>query len=270
MSYAPAAKVDAPAAWNTLLIEAIEKPGTLAECYQMFHDYSYGNQMLAYFQIKAKGLPIGPVASFNAWKALGRFVKKGEKAIVLCMPIIKKDDAGNVNGIFFIYKRNWFCLAQTEGAEYQMPPAINGWDVQKALDTLGIAQIPFAMMDGNCQGYASHGKVAINPIAAHPARTLVHEMAHVLMHQRAGEADSIDGTTLGREFKEVEAEAVAYIIGETLGFGTPEESRGYLQHWLKNMGADRIDDKAAQRIFRAADKILKAGMPEKKKKEDAE
>lgn len=265
MTYAPSAsKVEAPSTWAALLVEAIEKPGTIAECYSMFHEYSFGNQMLAYCQIKSRGLPMGPIAAFNKWKSLGRFVKKGEKALVLCMPIFKKAEDGNKDSVFFIYKKNWFTLAQTEGEnEYVAPAPVGGWDAERALATLGIEKIPFAMMDGNCQGYAAAGKVAINPLAAHPHRTLVHEMAHAIMHQKPGAEMSVDGLVLGREFKEVEAESVAYIISESLGFGSPEESRGYIQLWLKAMGADRIDEKSAQRIFRAADKILRAGFPPK-------
>jgi hypothetical protein len=36
------------------------------------------------------------------------------------------------------------------------------------------------------------------------------------------------------------------------------ESRGYLQHWL---GSKKIEERSAQRIFHAADRIHKAGRP---------
>jgi hypothetical protein len=35
----------------------------------------------------------------------------------------------------FVYKRNWFMLAQTDGAEY-VPPAIPAWDRARALRAL--------------------------------------------------------------------------------------------------------------------------------------
>lgn len=57
---------------------------------------------------------------------------------------------------------------------------------------------------------------------------------------------------------ETEAEGVALIICESLGLGGAEFSRGYLQSWLKG---DSIPERSAQRIFKAADTILKAGQP---------
>ena len=54
----------------------------------------------------------------------------------------------------------------------------------------------------------------------------------------------------------MEAESVAYLCISLLGLPGQEESRGYIQHWL---GSDKIEDKSAQKIFSAANKILKAG-----------
>ena len=74
-----------------------------------------------------------------------------------------------------MYKPHWFVLAQTEGKEYE-PPSIPDWDASRALANLQIERIPFEhLLDGNVQGYAARGrKVAINPLAALPAKTLFH------------------------------------------------------------------------------------------------
>jgi hypothetical protein len=53
---------------------------------------------------------------------------------------------------FFVYRNNWFVLAQTEGAEFQL--SIPGFDIDKALQVLDIERIGFDMIDGNIQGYA--------------------------------------------------------------------------------------------------------------------
>jgi len=37
-----------------------------------------------------RGIQPGPLATFPKWKELGRHVKKGEKAVTLCMPITRK------------------------------------------------------------------------------------------------------------------------------------------------------------------------------------
>src|SRR5881409_557834 len=73
-----------------LLEEAVTKPGTLMKAYSLFWQYSLGNQILALIQANRRGIALGPIASFNRWKELGRHVKRGEKAIELCMPITLK------------------------------------------------------------------------------------------------------------------------------------------------------------------------------------
>src|SRR6058998_1873176 len=76
--------------FRQLLEEAVTKPGTLMRAYSLFWNYSLGNQILALVQANQRNIPLGPIASFNRWKELGRHVKRGEKAIELCMPITMK------------------------------------------------------------------------------------------------------------------------------------------------------------------------------------
>src|SRR5256885_8151656 len=76
--------------FRQLLDEAVSKPGTLMRAYSLFWNYSLGNQILALMQANRRGITLGPVASFNRWKDLGRHVKRGEKAIELCMPVTSK------------------------------------------------------------------------------------------------------------------------------------------------------------------------------------
>src|SRR6185369_3479961 len=76
--------------FRQLLDEAVSKPGTLMRAYSLFWNYSLGNQILALIQANRRGIAIGPIASFNRWKDLGRYVKRGEKAIELCMPVTSK------------------------------------------------------------------------------------------------------------------------------------------------------------------------------------
>src|SRR5438034_2170101 len=244
--------------FRQLLEEAVTKPGTLMEAYSLFWNYSLGNQLLALFQAHKRGLTLGPIASFNRWKELGRHVKRGEKSIELCMPITMKrtvkeqgTDGTDVESELtfkrFVFKRNWFMLSQTDGAEYQAP-AIPTWDRSRALGALGVQEIPFEMLNGNCQGYARGRQIAINPVAQHAAKTTFHELAHIeLGHTTEAVHDS---ETLPRNLKEVEAESVALLCLESLGMDGAEYCRGYIQNWLS--GAE-IPERSAQRIFSAAD-----------------
>src|SRR6266516_2406822 len=119
--------------FRQLLDEAVSKPGTLMKAYSLFWNYSLGNQILALIQAHRRGIALGPIASFNRWKELGRHVKRGEKAIELCMPITLKrkttetgpdgnDVETEVPFKYFVFRRNWCMLSQTDGAEFQAPP----------------------------------------------------------------------------------------------------------------------------------------------------
>ena len=74
--------------WSDILIDAIVLPGVIADAYHQFWHYSVGNQLLALFQCVERHLQLGPIHSFIGWMELGRHVKKGEKGLSLCMPLI--------------------------------------------------------------------------------------------------------------------------------------------------------------------------------------
>src|SRR5881397_2614185 len=163
----------------------------------------------------------------------------------------------------FVHKARWFVISQTHGSELG-PITIPEWDAERALNTLCIERITFDKTDGNCQGFARGSQIAINPVAQLPHKTLFHEMAHVLLH--TSEGDFTDTEQTPRNLREVEAESVALLCCEALNLGGADYARGYIQHWLyEGIGydADAIPEKSAQKIFRAADQILRAGRPTK-------
>src|SRR5256712_10905263 len=121
-------------------------------------------------------------------------------------------------------------LCQTDGAEYQ-PPSIPTWDRARALDALGVQEIPFEMLNGNCQGYAKGRQIAINPVAQMPAKTTFHELAHVILGHTTEPVH--DSETTPRSLREAEAEAVAMLCLESLGMPGAEFCRGYIQSWLE-------------------------------------
>jgi antirestriction protein ArdC len=256
--------------WSALLVEAVNMPGLIMKAYSNFHSYSLGNQLLALVQCQMRGLSPGPINTFPKWRELGRHVKRGERALLLCMPITCKrrdettDEGADGEQTFtsFVYKARWFVLTQTEGADLE-PQVIPDWDAKRALAALAIDQIPFDNTDGNCQGFARKRQIAINPVAQLPHKTLFHELAHVVIGHTT-EADFADTEKTARTLREVEAEAVALLCCESLGLEGPEYCRGYLQNWLyQGVGFDAkaIPEKSAQKIFCAADQILRAGLP---------
>lgn len=249
--------------WSDLLIAAVNEPGLIMKAYSAFHGYSLGNQIAAMVQCNIRGLDAGPINTYPGWLKLNRQVRKGQKAIFLCMPLTRKikNESGESEDptviTSFVWKPNWFVLSQTDGEPVEMP-AIPGWDKDKALASLGITQIPFDHTDGNCQGFARKRSVAISPIAAMPHKTLFHELAHVELGHTS-EADFSDSERTPRNLREVEAESTAMILLETLELPGAEFCRGYIQDWYKG---DSIPEKSAMKIFGAADRILKAGRSE--------
>ena len=255
--------------WSSLLVEAVNKPGLIMEAYSAFHQYSIGNQLLALVQCHMRGIQPGPINTFPKWQSLGRHVKRGERALTLCMPITRKrpDEESNTNDeaqgehtyTSFVHRARWFVVSQTEGQE--LPAiAIPQWDAGQALVNLNIERVVFDSTDGNIQGFAKGRQIAINPVAQLPHKTLFHEAAHVLLH--TDEGSFTDSELTPRSLREVEAEAVALLCCESLGLDGATYCRAYIQNWISRgigIDASAIPEKSAQRIFRAADQILRAG-----------
>lgn len=242
------------------------------DAYTAFHNYSIGNQILALVQCQMLGLEPGPINTFPGWQALGRNVKRGERALTLCMPITRKvrheeqaDQNEGENGersfTIFMHKARWFVVSQTIGDEFN-PPSLPEWEANRALAALDIEQTPFTHTDGNCQGYANKRQISINPVAQLPTKTLFHELAHVVLGHTT-EADFTDTEHTPKSLREIEAEAVALLCCEALNLDGSDYCRGYIQNWLGkgkgNCEGEAIPEKSAQKIFRAADQILRAG-----------
>jgi antirestriction protein ArdC len=248
-----------------LLQSAVIEPGIISSAYRQFYSYSLGNQLLAWSQCLERGLQPGPLATYPRWKELGRYVRKGEKALTLCMPVTIKRKTEQANKtddpeVFtrFVYKPNWFTLAQTEGqplADVPMP----AWEKDRALVALNIKEIPFDYLDGNCLGFARDRSIAINPVNPLPFKTTFHELAHVLLGHCA-EGIQADSELTPRNLKECEAEAVALLCCAALELPGIEFSRGYIQSWWG--AGNPIPERSAQRILKVADQILKAGTAE--------
>ena len=258
-----------PKAFADLLASAVNEPGILSQAYQQFHSFSLGNQLLAMSQCAEREIPPGPMATYPRWRELGRHVRKGEKALTLCMPISAKrrgtktidtehgpeevDDDHTFTR--FIYRRNWFVISQTEG-EPLPEPEIPAWDRDTALKALDVTEIPFEHIDGNTLGFARKRSIAINPVNPLPHKTRFHELAHVLLGHTA-EGQQADSEITPRNLRECEAESVALLCCAALDLPGVVECRGYVQRWWGQ--GNPIPERSAQRILKTADQILKAG-----------
>ena len=252
--------------WRATLNEALNAPGALGNTYRRYYNYSFLNQIRLLLQGVGE-----PVASYNRWQELGRQVRKGSKAKVVLAPVMvsreHKDAGGNLvlgsDGkprkgqvlVGFRDSRTVFSYSDTDGDE--LPPVeLPGWDTDTALGALGIDQVPFNMVNGNAQGFSfqdDDGRhVAINPTAVYPAKTMFHELAHLVL----GHCTSGDETHRG--VAEFEAETTAYVVAKELELidWDAAESRAYIQTWL---GGTEVTEDNIGRVFAAVNKILTAG-----------
>jgi antirestriction protein ArdC len=118
-----------------LLESAVTEPGIISGAYSAFHNYSLGNQLLAWSQCAARGIQPGPIATFMGWRDKGRWVKKGEKALTLCRPVTVKRTTTDADGTedisratWFVYKSSWFVLAQT--ADWRTSKQVRSWSLR--------------------------------------------------------------------------------------------------------------------------------------------
>lgn len=246
-----------------MLATVATEPGILEQAFTRFHNYSIGNQLLAWIQCKEREITPGPIATYRTWQELGRQVRKGEKAISLLMPITcarKQTDEttgeeSQATFTRFVTKARWFVLSQTDGRDYEAPAAPE-WNGARALQALDVESVTFDLLNGNVQGYAVGRRVSVSPVAERPLATLLHELAHVVLGHTSKDERMEDGAAIGYAQREVEAESVAFLVLASLGEDGLEYCRGYVQHYLRG---NTIDERTAQRIFKAADTILRAG-----------
>ncbi|ANE83505.1 hypothetical protein A7U43_28805 (plasmid) [Mycobacterium adipatum] len=253
--FSPAAvDEDGQVDWRVLLEQAMTMPGHLGDTYCRFYQYSLQNQILLWSQGVTE-----PCAPFSVWKALGRIpVKGGGRAVLHPRPIRKTDEESGekvVVAMRFRLKRSTFPYSNTVGPEVDWPE-LPEWDAQRALAALDIVQVPYASIDGNCQGYSFARNVAVSPVAKYPLKTFFHELGHVMLGHTT---DSAEGESpCSRGVAEFQAEAAAYLLAHNLELSewAPAESRAYIQHWL---GDEQVTEAHIRAVFTAVDKILRAG-----------
>jgi len=178
------------------------------------------------------------VAGFHTWRQLGRFVKKGEKGIVIIAPMMIRpkdeekaegDDERSpprlrFRGVFV------FDVTQTEGQDLPEPPQVSG-DPSVHLDRIrtivierGIA-LDFDDLPIGADGVSRGGRISIRS-GMPPAREFsvtVHELAHELLHR--GE----DRKDISKTVRETEAEAVAFVVCQAIGLETGTAASDYIQ-----------------------------------------
>jgi len=173
---------------------------------------------------------------------MNRYVRKGEKGIVILAPMIfraKPEKPPFVPTGSFAeptprklvrFKAVYvFDLAQTDGEPLPEVPAMSG-DPADHLDRLrahvrssGIT-LDYDTDLGGAEGLSMGGRIKIRPDLT-PARefaTLVHELAHEILHRKE------DRKSIAKRTRELEAEAVAFVVAHAIGLETGTASSDYI------------------------------------------
>ena len=236
-----------------------ERLTSLLQTMARFHRYSLHNVCL----IMAQRPTATRVAGFHTWRTLGRFVRKGEKGIAILAPIVKRgrdesddDDSKAVVGFRTAYV---FDVQQTdgaplpEGAEPGGDPGAKTAVLKSAITGAGIS-VDYGDDLGGALGLSCGGRIRILT-GLQPASefmVLVHEYAHELLHRATDRPAS-------RDVRELEAEAVAFIVGHAIGLAVADSSRDYIE--LYN-GDSTALAQSLERIRRTAAAILTSVLEE--------
>lgn len=153
------------------------------------------------------------VAGYQKWKEFNRYVRKGEKGIPILAPILVYEDPGDpssrqvLRGFRVAYV---FDVSQTDGEPLPPPPEWKSPEKNTELNERLLAfakskgiSVTFKHLSGEIQGISKGGAIEIDPSAG--TKTLIHEIAHELMHR---DRDFPDDPSI----RELEAESVAYVV----------------------------------------------------------
>ena len=224
-----------------------------------FHRYSLRNVML----IASQNPTATHVAGFHTWHKLGRFVKKGEKGILILAPIVRAknsnteqtetDESSAPIGFRAAYV---FDFSQTDGKELPQLNSVNGNPSEfrerlgKLVTEQGIA-LEYSEEIAPARGTSAGGKITLLPgqSPAEDFATLAHELAHEMLHRDERRAQTT------KRVRETEAEAVSFVVCSGIGLETGSAAQDYIQLYE---GDAKLLKESLEHIRQTATRILNA------------
>lgn len=207
------------------------------------------------------------VAGFRKWLELGRHVRKGEKGLAILAPCkyrtkIETEDGEertlqSIRGFRVVYV---FDISQTEGDDIPnldtVRPKLLDGDAPEGVWAALVTQASDAgfhvVRDRKRaeNGYCDFGsrEIGVRPDVddLQAVKTLVHELAHALLH-----GDDLLGD---RSHQEVEVESVAFVVLDALGMSSDSYSFPYVARWA---GGDvQVIAETGARVMSCAKSIL--------------
>ena len=190
-------------------------------------------------------------------------MKRGEKSLAILAPLTKKDKETGEVEVFGFRSASVFDVSQTDGEPLpKLPrPVVLEDDSLQIREVLGRLE-HFTRMSGFTLSTKPLGSAfgSFSPVSKsiilrddllplQRLRTLVHEVAHGLLHQ------DTPLTEANLPLEELEVESCAFIVLHSLGLDTSRYSFPYLANWAENL-EELLP--AAERASQAADTLLTA------------
>ncbi len=231
------------------------------------------------------------VASYRKWQELGRQVECGQTGLAIIAPMrgvsrVATDKDGTVLRVLrgddkpgpgeHEARQPWmrgftvekvFSAEQTTGDTVPAPPAPQllageaprglGEAVLKMIESRGftVSTVPAARYLQGANGLtvfpAKTVQVRADMDDAAMVKTLIHEAAHVLLHN----PDEAKTPPLPPSHREVEAESVAFVVARAHGMPTDDYSFPYVAGWAGD-DPDKVIAKTAQRVAATAKDII--------------
>ena len=256
-----------------------------------FHNYSFNNTLLIALQRPDATL----VAGYQAWqKNFNRHVNKGERGIRILAPAPYKikeerDKLDPVTGEVMLDKDG---TPQTEEVEIKIPAfrAVSVFDVSQtdgeplpeleakellstvegyedfinAITYVAHAPIGFEDIPGASKGYFNieKNRIAVQEgmSESQTLKTMVHETAHSMLHNKEVNKEDILAPAKDRNTKEVEAESIAFTVYNHFSIDTSDYSVGYIAGWSN--GKDMKELKSSLDTIRRTASELITGIEE--------
>lgn len=204
------------------------------------------------------------VAGFQTWKTLGRYVKSGEKGIVIIAPMIlrkKSDNSPTAEPLdskaedkkILRFKAVYvFDVSQTDGEPLPEFARVGGnpngmTEALKAFVTGQGITLEYSDSLGSAHGVSLGAKILLRPdlTSAEEFSVLTHELAHEMLHRTERRKETT------KTIRETEAEAVAFVVCQAIGLDTNTAASDYIRLYAGNKetlseSLDLIQKTAAQ------------------------
>jgi antirestriction protein ArdC len=212
------------------------------------------------------------VAGYQTWQSIGRYVKKGEKGIMIPAPVFRRrkdetepenanqrnDDSRTLAGFRSVYV---FDESMTGGNPVPQIGTVSGDPgahrerLEQFVRAQGIA-LDYSRDIAPAKGVSESGKITLLPgqTPAETVATLIHEVAHEKLHR----AERRASTT--KRVRETEAEAVAFVVCQAIGLETGTAGADYISLWN---GDAAVLLESLELVQRAVAEIIEAIAPEK-------